>query len=85
MTNKQSAIDKIKETLGPQGYVDDPGALDAYNVEYRGLYRGTAKFVARPGSPEDVSFVVRTCAEAGVAMVPLGGHTGLVGGGIAND
>lgn len=85
MTNKQSAIDKIKKTLGPQGYVDDPGALDAYNVEYRGLYRGTATFVARPGSPEDVAFVVKACAEAGVGMVPLGGHTGLVGGGIAND
>ncbi|MEX0695586.1 MAG: FAD-binding oxidoreductase [Rhodospirillales bacterium] len=85
MNSKQSVIEKIKQALGPQGYVDDPGALDAYNVEYRGLYRGTATFVARPGSPEDVAFVVKACAEAGVGMVPLGGHTGLVGGGIAND
>ena len=84
MTDRQSAIEKIKTELGPQGYVDDPGALDAYNVEARGLYRGSATFVARPGSTEEVAFVVKTCAEAGAPIVPLGGHTGLVGGGIAD-
>ncbi|MGJ3259414.1 MAG: FAD-binding oxidoreductase [Rhodospirillales bacterium] len=85
MTDRQAAIDEIKSELGTQGYVDDPGALDKYNVEARGLYRGHANFVARPGSTEDVAFVVRTCAEHGVPIVPLGGHTGLVGGGIAEE
>ena len=85
MTDKNSVIEKIKSTLGTQGYVDDPGALDAYNVEARGLYRGSATFVARPGSTDEVAFVLRTCAEAGVPVVPLGGHTGLVGGGIADQ
>lgn len=85
MTEKTSVIEKIKEHLGPSGFVDDPGSLDAYNVEARGLYRGSATFVARPGTVEDVSFVIKTCNEAGVAIVPLGGHTGLVGGGIANE
>lgn len=85
MINRQSALEKIRAKLGPQGCVEDPVALDAYNIEWRGLYKGTATFVARPGSTEDVAFIVKTCADAGVAMVPLGGHTGLVGGGIAND
>ncbi|MBO6948592.1 MAG: FAD-binding oxidoreductase [Rhodospirillales bacterium] len=85
MTDRQSVIDKIKNELGTQGYVDDPSALDKYNIEARGLYRGHATFVARPGSTEEVAFVVKTCADAGVPMVPLGGHTGLVGGGIAEE
>ncbi|MBO6520310.1 MAG: FAD-binding oxidoreductase [Rhodospirillales bacterium] len=85
MTDRQSAIDTIKEKLGSQGYVEDPGSLDKYNVEARGLYRGHATFVARPGNTEEVAFVVKTCAELGVPIVPLGGHTGLVGGGIAED
>lgn len=85
MTDRQSVIDKIKNELGTQGYVDDPGALDKYNIEARGLYRGHATFVARPGNTEEVAFVVKACADAGVPMVPLGGHTGLVGGGIAEE
>ncbi|WNK01573.1 FAD-binding oxidoreductase [Thalassospiraceae bacterium LMO-JJ14] len=85
MTDKNSVIEKIKQQLGPSGYVDDPGALDAYNVEARGLYRGSATFVARPGTTDDVAFVLKTCADAGVPVVPLGGHTGLVGGGIADQ
>ncbi len=85
MTDRQSVIDKIKNELGTQGYVDDPGALDKYNIEARGLYRGHATFVARPANTEEVAFVVKTCAGAGVPMVPLGGHTGLVGGGIAEE
>ncbi len=85
MTNRQSATDAIRKKLGPSGYVDDPSQLDAYNIEWRGLYKGTATFVAKPRSTEDVAFVVKTCADAGIGVVPLGGHTGLVGGGIATD
>jgi len=37
----------------------------------------------RPGSTAEVAAVVRACAAAGVAMVPQGGNTGLVGGAVA--
>ena len=36
----------------------------------------------RPGATEEVAFAVRACAQAGVAVVPLGGNTGLTGGGV---
>lgn len=85
MSEKQTVIEKIKAELGPSGYVDDPAMLDKYNVEARGIYRGHATFVARPGNVDEVSFVIKACADAGVGIVPLGGHTGLVGGGIAED
>ncbi|MFC7735097.1 FAD-binding oxidoreductase [Roseomonas sp. GCM10028921] len=52
----------------------------AYLVEERSLYRGEAPIVLRPRSTEEVATAVRLCTEAGVAIVPQGGNTGLVGG-----
>nr|WP_207620257.1 FAD-binding oxidoreductase [Oharaeibacter diazotrophicus] len=51
-----------------------------YLVEWRGLYRGAARAVVRPGSTAEVAAVVALAREAGVALVPQGGNTGLVGG-----
>ena len=42
--------------------------------------RGAALAVVRPGSTAEVAEVVRLCAQAGVAIVPQGGNTGLCGG-----
>ncbi|ALN74765.1 FAD-binding oxidoreductase [Aureimonas sp. AU20] len=39
--------------------------------------------LALPGSTEEVAAVVRLCREAGVAIVPQGGRTGLVGGSVS--
>jgi FAD/FMN-containing dehydrogenase len=36
--------------------------------------------VLRPGSTEEVAFIVAACHAAGVRIVPQGGNTGLVGG-----
>lgn len=49
-------------------------------VDWRGRYRGNARCVVRPGDTGEVAAVVRTCAEAGVPMVPQGGNTSLCGG-----
>ena len=61
---------------------DHEGALAAYEQDWRKRWRGRALAVARPDSPEQVAAVVRTCARHGVAIVPQGGNTGLVGGGV---
>ncbi|HTH17373.1 MAG TPA: FAD-binding oxidoreductase [Magnetospirillum sp.] len=53
-----------------------------YLVEERGLYHGSALAVVRPGSTTEVAAVVKACAEAGIAVVPQGGNTGLCGGGV---
>ncbi|PZQ15886.1 MAG: hydroxyacid dehydrogenase [Ancylobacter novellus] len=48
--------------------------------EPRGLYRGKAALVLTPRSTEEVAAIVRLAHETGVAIVPQGGNTGLVGG-----
>lgn len=68
--------------LGSQHVLVEDADLAGHLVEARGLYRGTAHAVVRPGSTEEVAFVVAECARARVPIVPHGGNTGLVGGGV---
>jgi FAD/FMN-containing dehydrogenase len=75
-------LDILSTRLGGQHVIRDAASMENYLVEERKLYRGTALAVVRPGSTEEVAFVVRECAKAGLAIVPQGGNTGLVGGGV---
>lgn len=56
-----------------------------YLEEPRGRYHGQAGLVAAPHDVEEVAAIVRACSDAGVAIVPRGGGTGLVGGQIMPD
>ncbi|MCY7316507.1 MAG: FAD-binding oxidoreductase [Rubrivivax sp.] len=58
------------------------GDLSAYEQDWRRRWHGKALAVVRPGSTDEVAAVVRLCAAARVAVVPQGGNTGLVGGGV---
>jgi len=61
----------------------DGDELVAYERDWRKRYRGRSLCVVRPGSAAEVAAVVRRCArEPGVSIVPQGGNTGLVGGGV---
>lgn len=71
---------KLEALLGPKGVVADPEALAPYLLESRGLYRGSAPFMALPATPAEVAEALRLCGEAGVAVVPQGGNTGRVSG-----
>ena len=73
-------VGRIKEALGPAGWSDDPERLAPKLVEWRDRWRGTTPLLALPASTAEVSDIVRLCAEAGVAITPQGGNTGLVGG-----
>ncbi|WP_368046162.1 FAD-binding oxidoreductase [Micromonospora soli] len=53
--------------------------MAGYASDWRNAYSGTPAAVVRPGGTEEVAAVVALCAEAGVAMVPQGGNTGLCG------
>jgi D-lactate dehydrogenase (cytochrome) len=78
----EATIDRIKAAVGPRGWIADPRDQEPYLVEARGLYRGATRLVVRPASTAEVAAVVRICAEGKVPIVPQGGNTGLVGGGV---
>jgi FAD/FMN-containing dehydrogenase len=76
------AIARLKEILGPKGHIEEAGAMARYLVDWRGAYRGPAMLVARPATTAEVAECMRVCAQAGIAVVPQGGNTGLVGGSV---
>ena len=78
-------IDRIKNILGPKGWVAEPDETKPYLSEWRGVYAGRAALVARPASTEEVSKVVAICHEAGIPVVPQGGNTGLCAAAVPQD
>ncbi|MFQ5534915.1 MAG: FAD-binding oxidoreductase [Sphingomonadales bacterium] len=78
--NAAQVINRIKDAVGPRGWVSEPEAMAPYLTEPRGLYRGDAAMVVRPADTDEVATVVRLCAEAGLPIVPQGGNTSLCGG-----
>ena len=78
-------IDRIRQIVGDRGLVTDGDALEPHLVDWRRYYHGAVPFMVRPATVEETASVVRACADAGVAMVPQGGNTGLVGGSIPDD
>jgi FAD/FMN-containing dehydrogenase len=57
-------------------------ATIGYSIDWTGRFRGEAAAVVRPADTAQVAAVLRLCTDARVAVVPQGGNTGLVGGGV---
>ncbi|MEP6954277.1 MAG: FAD-binding oxidoreductase [Solirubrobacteraceae bacterium] len=53
-----------------------------FERDWTGRFGGPARAVVRPGSTGEVAAILRACADHGAAVVPQGGNTGLVGGGV---
>lgn len=70
----------LASLLGPAGLITDPADIAPALSDWRGLYRGTALAVLRPASTAEVAECVKICAAAGIAIVPQGGNTSMVGG-----
>ena len=67
--------------MGPHVVVD-PEVVASYTTDWTGRFVGHSPAVVRPGSTEEVAGVIAVCRELGLAVVPQGGNTGLVGGGV---
>jgi FAD/FMN-containing dehydrogenase len=57
-------------------------ATAGYAVDWTGGFAGHTPAVLRPGSTAEVASLLALCGDAGVPVVPQGGNTGLVGGGV---
>ena len=77
-------LNHLRQLVG-EAHVLAEGDLSAYEQDWRKRTRGKALAVVRPGKTQEVAEVVKACAKAGVSIVPQGGNTGLVVGGIPDD
>jgi FAD/FMN-containing dehydrogenase len=76
------ALDELAAAVGGANVVVDPDVLAAHEVDWTGRFRGVAPAVVRPADVDEVAAVLAICDRHRVAVVPQGGNTGLVGGGV---
>ena len=74
-------LSAAKALLGDKGWRMDAESLEDVSTPWRGTYQGHTPFLALPASTQQVSELVKLCAEHGIAITPQGGNTGLVDAG----
>jgi FAD/FMN-containing dehydrogenase len=72
----------LVDIVGAHHVLADADVRAGYETDWTGRYGGTATAVVRPSSTGEVAAVLRACGEHGARVVPQGGNTGLVGGGV---
>ena len=75
-------VASLREIVGETHCLTDPGLRASYETDWTRRFHGDALAVVRPASTVEVARVLVACADAGVAVVPQGGNTGLVGGSV---
>ncbi|KAG0306185.1 hypothetical protein BGZ98_002843 [Dissophora globulifera] len=75
-------LDYFKSVVGPSGVSQDEEDLEVFNIDWMQKYRGQSKLVLKPSTTEQVSKILKYCNDNKLAVVPQGGNTGLVGGGV---
>ena len=77
-----AVLRRFRDIVGAQHVITEPEVMASYAVDWTGRFVGSPAAVLRPGDRAEVTAVVARCREDGVALVPQGGNTGLVGGGV---
>lgn len=73
-------LEQAQALLGPRGLILDGERMEARLTDWRGRYTGKALAVAAPASTGELAALMELCARHGVAVVPQGGNSGMVGG-----
>ncbi|TIW19856.1 MAG: FAD-binding oxidoreductase, partial [Mesorhizobium sp.] len=77
-------VSALQAILGPKGWLSGTDA-EPHRRDWLNRYGVPPLGVARPASTAEVAAVVKACREAGVAVIPQGGNTGLCGGAVADQ
>ena len=78
----EDLIPFLTRVLSPGAMVTDAADRRPFEIDFRGLVRHPAECVVLPRNAQEVAIAVQACAERGIAIVPQGGNTGLVAGGV---
>lgn len=75
-------LDFFRGVVGSSHVKTSAEDLEHFNTDWMKKYRGHSPAAVLPGTTEQVARVLRHCSERGIAVVPQGGNTGLVGGSV---
>ncbi len=83
--SEHPALQPLRDAIGATHVLTAAEDRAAYETDWRRRWHGRALAVVRPGSTEETAAVLRACLAHRVSVVPQGGNTGLVGGGVPDD
>jgi FAD/FMN-containing dehydrogenase len=73
-------IATVVERFGAKAAITDANDIAPWLEDWRGRWRGTAAAILSPATTGEAAAIVALSHEAGVALVPQGGNTSMVGG-----
>lgn len=73
-------LDQFASLLGPKGFTCDQAEMAPWLRDWRGIYHGRAAAMLSPHNCAEVAGLVKIAARHGIALVPQGGNTSMVGG-----
>lgn len=73
-------VDEVRARFGRKTAITERGEVEPWLTDWRGRFHGQAQAILSPASTQEVAAIVRLASERGVALVPQGGNTSMVGG-----
>lgn len=78
-------IASLVAIVGADHVITDGDASAGYHVDWTGRYNGQSVAIVRPADVGETTAVIGLCRRHGIPVVPQGGNTGLVGGGVPSS
>jgi FAD/FMN-containing dehydrogenase len=75
-------LEGLRAAVGAAHVLTDPDVVAGQVRDWTGRFVGSTPAVVRPATVDEVAGVLRVCSRGGIAVVPQGGNTGLVGGSV---
>jgi hypothetical protein len=82
---RQQLIADIRASFGARAAITEVGDIEPWLTDWRGRWHGRSDAILQPASTEEVAAMVAMANERGVALVPQGGNTSMVGGATPPD
>ena len=82
MSISSKLVQQLQAIVGDTYVLTHADDTAPYLSDWRGNYLGRTIAVVRPANTEQVANVVKLCADTQTPIVPQGGNTGMVGGGV---
>lgn len=73
-------IEDVRARVGPKGATTDRADIERWETDWRGKFHGHAPAILAPADRDEAMAIVTLAHQAGVALVPQGGNTSMVGG-----
>ena len=78
-------LEKLATIVGATAVITEPGAMAPHLIDWRGRYHGDALAIVKPNSTDQVSDVVKLCADTRTTIVAQGGNTSLCGAAVPSQ